>query len=90
MVEVAQRAVTPQNNGTFRKTSLWVHPTVYIVQKLPNRLFFPAVADKKAYQLIHPGQKQQKDTAIDEPTHLSQLIPQIDLSQKFALPQRYQ
>ena len=58
MVEVAQRTVTPQNNGTFHKTFLRVHPIVYIVQKLPNRLLFPAVADKKAYQLIHPGQKQ--------------------------------
>ena len=47
-------------------------------------------ADKKPYQLIHAAQKQQNDSTVDEPPHLSQLIPQIDLRQKFPLPQGYQ
>ena len=90
MVKGLQGVLTPQNNGPLRQTHFGVRPIGYIVRKLGHCLLFPTVTDKKLYQLIHAAQKQQNDSTVDKPPHLSQLIPQIDLRQKFPLPQGYQ
>ena len=89
MVQITQGPIPMHNDRLSGEPRFGFHSEIDVSQKPVNRLFFLAIADEKAHQLDHAGQKQPEDPAVDKPTHLSQLITEVNLGQKVTLPERY-